>query len=42
MQTYERNTGGRVLAIPHNGNLSSGRMFALQDFAGNPLTREYA
>ena len=42
MQTYERNTGGRVLAIPHNGNLSSGKMFALQDFAGNPLTREYA
>ena len=42
LQAYEDKTGGRILAIPHNGNLSSGRMFSLQDFAGNPLTREYA
>jgi len=42
MQGYEEKTGGSILAIPHNGNLSSGRMFSLQDFAGNPLTREYA
>lgn len=27
MDAYERKTGGRVLAIPHNGNLSSGLMF---------------
>ena len=27
MATYERDTGGRVLAIPHNGNLSNGLMF---------------
>jgi hypothetical protein len=39
---YEAQTGGRVLAIPHNGNLSNGLMFALADLAGNPLTREYA
>jgi hypothetical protein len=27
MAAYEQQTGGRVLAIPHNGNLSSGTMF---------------
>lgn len=39
---YEENTGGQVLAIPHNGNVSGGLMFALVDFMGNPLTRKYA
>lgn len=39
---YEKKTGGQVLAIPHNANLSNGRLFALRDFMGNPLTREYA
>jgi len=42
MAAFEAKTGGRVLAIPHNGNLSNGRMFALVDFEGNPLTRDYA
>ena len=42
MQAYEEKTGGRILAIAHNGNLSSGKMFALQTLSGNPLTREYA
>lgn len=27
MEEYERRTGGQVLAIPHNGNLSNGLMF---------------
>ena len=27
MEQYEATTGGRVLAIPHNGNLSNGLMF---------------
>jgi hypothetical protein len=42
LAAYEEKTGGHVLAIPHNGNVSGGRMFALVDFMGNPLTRKYA
>ena len=42
MDAYEKKTGGRMLAIPHNGNLSNGRMFELADFSGQPLTRDYA
>ena len=42
MESYEQRTGGRALAIPHNGNLSNGRMFAAQRFDGTPLTRDYA
>lgn len=42
MQKYEDKTGGKLLAIPHNGNLSNGRMFELVDFAGNPLSKDYA
>jgi hypothetical protein len=39
---YQEKTGGEVLAIPHNGNLSNGRMFALVDFDGHGLTKAYA
>ncbi|GGO78951.1 hypothetical protein GCM10011348_12050 [Marinobacterium nitratireducens] len=42
LQSYEDKTGGRVLAIPHNGNVSNGLMFALTDRDGNPLSRQYA
>jgi hypothetical protein len=42
MQDYEAKTGGRVLAIPHNGNLSNGLMFAMNTFKGEPLTKEWA
>jgi hypothetical protein len=42
MDAYEQKTGGRVLSIPHNSNLSGGRMFETVDFAGKPFTREYA
>jgi hypothetical protein len=42
MAKYEEKTGGKVLAIPHNANLSNGRMFEAVDFAGKPLTKDYA
>src|SRR6478609_4445423 len=34
MAAWEQKTGGKLLAIPHNGNLSNGRMFPLTTFAG--------
>lgn len=42
MSGYEAQTGGSVLAIPHNGNLSNGEMFAITDFKDNPIDRSYA
>ena len=42
LRDYEQRTGGRVLAIPHNGNLSGGNMFAPNTLGGEPLTRAYA
>ena len=42
LDAYTEKTGGEVLAIPHNGNLSNGSMFALVDFEGHGLTRAYA
>jgi hypothetical protein len=43
LQVYEDKTGGDVLAIAHNGNLSNGLMFPMINPVDNkPLTREYA
>ncbi len=42
MDAYEKKTGGKLLAIPHNGNLSNGLMFAHTTLSGKPLTKEYA
>ena len=42
MAAYEKNTGGQVLAIPHNGNMSNGRMFEEQQFDGSAMTKEWA
>lgn len=42
MAKYEEKTGGNLLAIPHNGNLSNGRMFESVDFQGKPLSKDYA
>ena len=35
---YEARTGSGVIAIPHNSNLSRGRMFSPSTHAGDPLT----
>jgi hypothetical protein len=42
LQAYENKTGGSVLAIPHNGNISGGRMFSMVDFDDKALTEKYA
>ena len=42
LNDYEERTGGAVFAIPHNGNLSGNRMFALTTRQGEPLTETYA
>ncbi len=39
---YEKDTGGQVLAIPHNGNMSNGEMFHDTRYDGSPLTPEWA
>ena len=42
MNAYESKSGGKVLAIAHNGNLSNGIMFPIVDsFTGEPLDRAY-
>ncbi len=41
LQNYEAKTGGQVLAIPHNGNISNGLMFPLLQEDGQPLGATY-
>ena len=38
---YEKKTGGQALAIPHNGNISNGQMYA-EFVKGKKMTRDYA
>jgi hypothetical protein len=43
LQAYEDKTGGDVLAIAHNGNLSNGLMFpVVNPVGGKRLSKEYA
>jgi len=43
MEAYESKTGGDILALAHNGNLSNGLMFPeINPETGKPLTKEYA
>jgi hypothetical protein len=44
MEGYEQKTGGRVLALAHNGNLSNGIMFPVEvnPATGQPLSGDYA
>jgi len=42
MSAYEEKTGGSVLAIPHNGNLSNGIMFPVEKaYTGKNLDKNY-
>jgi hypothetical protein len=42
LANYEAETGGRVMAIPHNANLSNGLMYDTKRLNGKRLTEEYA
>jgi hypothetical protein len=43
MENYEKTTGGEVLAIAHNGNLSNGIMFpTVEQSDGKPLDESWA
>ena len=43
MQAYEDKTGGRMLAIAHNGNMSNGAMFpTVENAFGGKINRTYA
>ncbi|EED35118.1 conserved hypothetical protein [Luminiphilus syltensis NOR5-1B] len=42
LEEYESITGGEVLAIAHNGNVSNGRMFSPKTVSGDPLDAAYA
>lgn len=42
MESYEREARGQILAIPHNANLSNGRMFAVEDSSGSAFDSDYA
>jgi hypothetical protein len=39
---YEQETGGKALAIAHNGNVSAGLMFSDKTFSGKRFNRAYA
>ena len=41
MDSYEQRTGDKLLAIPHNGNLSNGLMFDVRTLSGDPLNQDY-
>lgn len=42
MQAYEDKTGGKLLAIPHNGNVSGGMMWMSETMSGKPFDNTYA
>jgi len=42
LDSFQNETGAELLAIPHNGNLSNGRLYSVETFDGQPLTKEIA
>lgn len=42
LEAYEKNAGGKVLAIPHNGNMSNGLMFPITErLRANKIDHNY-
>ena len=41
MEVYEEKTGGKVLAVSHNGNLSNGLMYKLETPDGQPIDQDW-
>ncbi len=42
MDAYEKKTGGKALAIPHNSNVSNGMMFEMVGPGGGAMSADYA
>jgi len=42
LERFSRDTGAEVMTIPHNGNLSNGRMFTVKNFNGSRLSKDLA
>ena len=42
LEEYETKTGGDIMAIPHNGNISNGMMFQLNTVSGEPVSEAWA
>jgi hypothetical protein len=42
LDNTKKETGADFVAIPHNSNISKGRMFASVDFEGRPIDADYA
>ncbi len=42
LSAYQQNTGGSVIAVPHNANMSNGLMFAPTKFDCSPMDADYA
>ena len=42
LDAFSKETGAQVLAIPHNGNLSNGLMFRVENFEGGRLKKDLA
>lgn len=42
LETTKAQTGADFIAMPHNPNVSMGRMFQLEDSDGNPIDADYA
>ncbi|UVW34358.1 DUF3604 domain-containing protein [SAR92 clade bacterium H455] len=42
LESYSDKTGGDAIAIPHNPNLSGGKLFKTKDSYGQPFSQKYA